>query len=763
MARKYPAIFALAAVVTGIVFADNFDIASWIFLFFALSLIPLLIFYFLRTRTLIAGAIGLFCLAALSAFAYTFRVETFPPGHIVHYADDNQIYTIYGTVSDWPDIKPNQTNVIIDVDSLGLGGQIKYGMGRLLLKIAMETTHFGYGDRLIYRARIYSIKGGENQTGFSYRRYLNLKGVFGTSYLPNIYSIQVDPVSNGNFYQIIGDIRAYVTSIFERTLEEKPAALASGFLIGETRNIPVETYNLFRDSGTLHLLAVSGSNVALVVGFFLIFLRASPLKIAGRTIILLIIILLFSFLSYNQPSVVRASVMATLVIFGKALQRRIELNNIIAATALIILVFKPTELFDVGFQLSFATAWGLIFFVPKIGRLFGAFRTRRVYKLAVLPVVVCAIAQIVSLPLSAYYFQRFPIISFVSNLVIVPLVSILVIGEIVILLGSLLLPILGVFIGSLVNPLFVLTLHLLEFFGSDSLNMLLEFKVSPWLLAVYFTAGIMLYYSIHSLKIRRITAVYILVIANILVLANQLDSHDNNSMKIMTAPGGLIAVNETGSSQIIMSDFVERDYNIADLIIKPYLKINRIIPSKIIVLSADYATVREGMLLAEDCNGSAYYLWSKSSNMLKDLCQRENVDADSLDIRYYGRADFDKNIDGSGVFLARHFIYFGSDSSAIIFTESNIGERDLAQIISNLDSSKTYILIKPRLSGRDFRQILDSRKRFSHIIYTKVAPGFRKEIAKYGQLPKPIPKLVDLSQVGVINMVMGSGQIYMRD
>ena len=61
---------------------------------------------------------------------------------------------------------------------------------------------------------------------------------------------------------------------------------------------------------------------------------------------------------------VLASIMASLVFLGKIFQRHIDLNNIIAATALIILLIEPTEFFDVGFQLSFATAWGLIFDGP---------------------------------------------------------------------------------------------------------------------------------------------------------------------------------------------------------------------------------------------------------------------------------------------------------------------------------------------------------------------------------------------------------------
>jgi len=203
-----------------------------------------------------AGVVGFLCLAVLSAYGYSFRMKTYPPGHIIHFVDDDHKYTIYGTIDNWPVIKEHNTDVIITVDSISLGGEIKRGKGRLLIHIGTETTDLRYGDQIYFNSSLYSIKGGRNPTGFDYRRYLNLKGVFAVAYLPHQYGIQIDPLDRGHFYRLVGDIRNYITDTFKRTLDSNAAALASGFLIGDTRDIPTEIYNRFRDSGTLHLLAV---------------------------------------------------------------------------------------------------------------------------------------------------------------------------------------------------------------------------------------------------------------------------------------------------------------------------------------------------------------------------------------------------------------------------------------------------------------------------------------------------------------------------
>ncbi len=118
MARKYPAIISLLAVVAGIVLADNLDIASWIYLLAALSLLPILIAFYSGRKLLKAGIAGLVMLLLLSAFNYAFRLKTFPPGHIAHFLDGEQVMTIYGTVDAWPTLGENRTNTKIPTNTI---------------------------------------------------------------------------------------------------------------------------------------------------------------------------------------------------------------------------------------------------------------------------------------------------------------------------------------------------------------------------------------------------------------------------------------------------------------------------------------------------------------------------------------------------------------------------------------------------------------------------------------------------------------------
>jgi len=744
-------------VVAGIVVADIFDIASWVFLFFALSLIPVLIFLYLRKRTLAAGIVGLLCLAALTAFGFAFRLKTFPPGHILHFVDDGQKYTIFGRVDDWPSITDHRTSLIIDVDSIALGRSMRKGQGRLLLTLQTETTALSHGDRLFFESKLYSIKGGKNPSGFDYRRYLNLRGVYATAYLPNHLALRIDRIGASHFYRLVEGIRGEIIGVFEKTLDTNSAAIASGFLIGETRNISAEIYSLFRDSGTLHLLAVSGSNVGLVVILFAFLLGSSPMKRTGRTILLLLIIFLFSFLAHNEPSVVRAAIMASLVLMGKYFQRRIEFNNIIAATALIILVYAPTQLYDVGFQLSFATAWGLIFFVPKTTRLFQPIKTKWQYRFLIFPLLVCIIAQLVSLPLSAFYFQRLPAVSFLSNLLIVPLVGMIVIGQLVLLLTYLLLPIIGLFVGSLLNPFLELTRYLLTLFGSGKLNLPVGHAVSGLVLVAYYIFLVLLSYSIFSKAARRLAVFCVLIFTNLFVLLSIPMEKHSDRLTILSTPGGIVSVFQGSRAQIVMSDLPPREYSVMEKIVEPYLGSLSIRPADIIALSLDYSTMREASYFLDSEDSCAIHIPVSSRNLFNSIRKKDGLGRGLQKVIFYDSSLSFDGMGGQGVFLTGQSVIYRWDSSAIVFTRNNAPFAFSSKWLQ--PNTGRLILIKPVIGEEELLHFGKNVKNIYAIICNRVSSKAKRLLRDSTSRSDYFPRVIETSQVGAVQLIIDKGQV----
>ncbi len=760
MAGRFPAIWAAAAVMVGILAADTFSIPAWTWFFAALILAFAAVYLYFKDRTAQAGLICLVSLAVLSAFGYSFRYHTFPPGHVIHYVDDDLKHTVYGTIDDWPVIRHNRTALYVAVDSIQDGSTIRPGHGRLLLNINTETTRLQYGDRLFFTARLLGIKGGRSLSGFNYRRYLNLKGVFASAYLPHDYTLQVDPVGSRHFYRLIDRLRGAITGTFTRTLDPDAAALASGFLIGETRDIPQHIYDLFRDSGTLHLLAVSGSNVALVILVFVFLLRVSPIKTVWRSIILLVVIVVFSFLAYNQPSVIRAAVMASLIIIGKAFQRRIDYNNIIAAAALIILLFKPTELFDVGFQLSFITAWGLIFLLPRITSLFKPVQRKLYYKLLIFPLMVCIVAQVVSLPMSAYYFQRMPIISFVSNLIIVPLVSLTVIGEMVVLLSALALPLAGSFFGAMLNPIIVSIIAILEFFGSETTAMLLSFRLPGIILLVYYVILAAVFVAINSKPARRVLVFMLLGTAILTIGIPALAEKEDVKIELFSISRGIIAVKQSFPEQVVLCNLPLKEYYIAEKIIEPYLQSRGISAPTIIALTPEYATIREVVYFAGKGLGREIYVPRSAMKVAIDIAGIGPEDIKTGFFIFYEDNDFSgPKLDQNVIYLSTGTIGYYFDSSAVV-----IVDRDTPLDLKSfpfLPDNHELVLVKSEVDERDIDLLTEGAGDCSiSVVCNRVTARAGDVVSMMADRRSRLPSIVQMSDIGAVSLIVNEGHLF---
>jgi len=714
---------------------------------------------FIKEKIKYPSAIFLLGLAVLSAFNFAFQYQTYPPGHINHFTDDGQDYTVYGTIDDWPNITEHRTSIYMSVDSIGMDNRIKQGKGRLLLTISMETTSFQYGDRIFFNSKLFSIKGGQSGTGFNYQRYLNLKEVFAQAYLPHFFNIQIDKTGQGNFYRLIDEMRDYIITTFGESLDKESSSLASGFLIGVTKDISPDLFQLFRDTGTLHLLAVSGSNVALVILFFAFLFKASPYRLVTRTIVLLFLIVIFSFLAYNQPSVVRASVMASLVLLGRMFQRRIELNNIIASTAVIILLYNPAELYDVGFQLSFITAWGLIYFIPKITANIEYAKWHPAVRYLCFVFIVSTIAQIVSLPMSAYYFQRMPAISFVSNIIIVPLVSVIVIGEVILLLVAFVFPVAGLFIGSLLNPIVNFCIYLLKVFASDNLNMIFHYKFSGWLLFFYFSILFSMVNAMKSKIFRRLLLVITLIGANLIVLSPVFEDDNQCVASIFSLPGGIAVHSDLSGEIVAVSSMFTKDYSISEKIIYPNLMHKSIIRPRIISLSGDFNSVREIEKLSRHYDSSSIYFPHSASNLLIDYYNSRQLNYDGSSISYYGDTAFGSYFSDNSISLSETGLIFTFDSSLLIVSDDF--SNDLIELISKNEIRK-IILVVPILS-KNIAGFIHSHNEFN--IDTIICNRIQRQLVGFlenNESSKLVfPEIIDMSQIGVVDLFIENGKIQM--
>jgi competence protein ComEC len=653
MARRYPAVWLLASITIGIVLADRLPLPAWSFLLIGVgfAIAGLLA---VRESSTAAGLLA----AALFLSGFNFALHYRPDSSIAvtGLLQQPTVCTVYGRVADWPLLKQDRIEFRIAVDSIESDYR-RFARGALLLKVTDTATALQRGDRIIFRTRVYPVSTMPAGGTFNYRRYLEHKGVQAVAYMPTLLNVQISRREELGLIPVADRIRKFVGNSLESNLTADAAALARGFLLGDTRNIPPDVYRRFRDTGTLHVMAVSGSNVALVLAFFHLLLRPFRIRRSIRLSVLLAVIPIYALMCYLEPSVVRASILAALVLLGKLTGRKIELNNLMAVTATIILLTDPAQLFDIGFQLSFVTAWGLVFAVPRLTRLFEGCHRRRWYRWLVFPLIVALIAQLFSTPLIAYHFGRIALWSVPANLLVVPLVSAATLAVLVIPIAHAVLPILGMLVGSLINPLIELTVQTLNLFGADSILTLSAGSSSLPGAGFCFWVYVCLVLAAPALQLKRcrrrligvlsLTALAILAMASVRVSTTQ-----PGRFSVHSVPGGVMTIIQPtdlhirqSRADLIVTHLAGRRYSLDDRVIGPVLAeggVNRL--GNLIVLSADYQSLDDLLRLSAAFDAENIVFAGDLRQAVRDHQAHDTSGVFAeLDIRFAGPASGDSH------------------------------------------------------------------------------------------------------------------------
>ncbi|MFC4210595.1 ComEC/Rec2 family competence protein [Pedobacter lithocola] len=207
-------------------------------------------------------------------------------------------------------------------------------------------------------------------------------------------------------------------------------AVASTLILGYRADLSKETLAAYSKTGTIHALSVSGSHVAIIffiLDFCLAFLNKKRLLRIFKFVLICSLIWIYALITGLSPSVVRAAIMITIFIFAKTFAKNKNGYNTLAFAAFCQLVYNPFLIWDVGFQLSYISVFGLIHIQPKIYKWVYAKNKwlNKVWEL----IALSFSAQIVTFPLCIYYFHQFPVYFLIGNLFIfLPLIAIMILG-----------------------------------------------------------------------------------------------------------------------------------------------------------------------------------------------------------------------------------------------------------------------------------------------------------------------------------------------
>ena len=322
-------------------------------------------------------------------------------------------------------LNSNEKNKRYEVKILKVNDEINH-LG-LVLSVPKEENELDF--KHFYKAEIYlnKVKANAQDFGFDYQKYLGRKQIYFQGYAPN--SFQVAEKENLTFSEKIKQKRLEVLqNIDQAKLSEKSKEFTKGIILADRTEMDRETVEDFSKSGLVHILAISGSHMAII--FWLILLILKPIFPANfrnfPIVISLIFIWLFAIFIDFGSSVIRSCIMISAYYFYVLLQRKPDLLHAMAISGLAILIFDTNQLFDVGFQLSFIAVFGIFWLNEPILKYLPKPKNN-VQNFLVNVVSISIAAQLATLPLVIYYFHQYSLISVIANLVVIPFSEIIII------------------------------------------------------------------------------------------------------------------------------------------------------------------------------------------------------------------------------------------------------------------------------------------------------------------------------------------------
>ncbi|MBC7846650.1 MAG: ComEC/Rec2 family competence protein [Flavobacterium sp.] len=312
--------------------------------------------------------------------------------------------------------------------------------GRMLLNVRKDSLNhpLEIGTHLKIKETLYQNSPAKNPNQFDYGKYLEGKQIYAQMYA-DASEIKLGSIIQKDVWYYTSKLRTKIIRNLEKSNFNKAELnVAIALILGQQQDISPEIIKDYQYAGAVHILSVSGLHIGFILLFVTFLLKPFSNTRRGsfiKLIIILVSLSTFGVIAGLAPSVLRSVTMFSFVAIGMYLRRSSNIFHTLLVSMLLILLFQPSFLFDVGFQLSYLALFFILWLQPLLAQLWSPKYKIVNYFWEILTVSFAA--QIGTLPLSIYYFHQFPGLFFVTNLVIIPFLSVIMgLGVLVMVLAA---------------------------------------------------------------------------------------------------------------------------------------------------------------------------------------------------------------------------------------------------------------------------------------------------------------------------------------
>lgn len=433
------------ALIVGILLADQFPIL-WDFPLITIVVLmaAIILAAFVRQRNvqlvqIVSGTLSLSLITYLGGFLLIQNNQRSLSDHLTHF--DARVQAFSGTVVSDNFEREKYQRYILQINQVLIASKVESATGLLYLYVKKDSSQsiISYGTQLRVKGAFYEIDQPTNPDQFNYRKYLARKNVFAQAF---VTSADVQPIGHHPPNLILNHALRVRKSSSEMITDFIPgsheSAVLNALLLGVKDFLDNDIKKAYSAAGAMHVLAVSGLHVGIV--YLLITLVFGQMRKSnwGRVaflVVCLTTIWSFALITGFSASVMRAATMFSVIAVGEGLKRKGNIYNSLGIAAFILLIYNPFFVFDVGFQLSFIAVFGIVTFQPPIYALWQPTNQLLDYLWAIISVSIAA--QLVTFPLSVYYFNQLPTYFLISNLIVIPAAMVmLTTGLFMLVIGS---------------------------------------------------------------------------------------------------------------------------------------------------------------------------------------------------------------------------------------------------------------------------------------------------------------------------------------
>ncbi len=341
---------------------------------------------------------------------------------------------IEGEVVSWPQVAGPQVRFDMSLDAVFVDSVRIPVRVRIAVRLLRDTLGsislklLQYGSLVRLGGRLVKPSPARNPGEFSQRAFYFSRGIQALFFASCTGEFRVgSSTSSWLMHNIIAPVRNHIAGVINHQIRGAEGEFLRGIVLGDRSGIPWDTREAFSRAGVAHVLAVSGTHVAIVAAFLFFAFEVMRLPRVLKVVVTGAGLVCFMLMTGSQPPVVRATIMGVVILAGALFRKRATIYNSIGVSACVLLVLDPRQLFDPGFQLSYGAVLSIVYGYPKLSCWIRRLPSGKMWVRGVSGILrlaaVSAAALFGTLPITLFTFGRVSIVGIVANIAIVPAVG----------------------------------------------------------------------------------------------------------------------------------------------------------------------------------------------------------------------------------------------------------------------------------------------------------------------------------------------------